>query len=317
MAKLSERLEAKRAIERREFARRENEKLFKEALRANGYVNAPEELEKLFKENELPRLNAVVFTSYTKATEASDCKIFGIKDRNHFFLSLIQEKGKPFPTLYIYSHQLNKSKWVEEVMKTITTQLRIRYNLGVPEYVYNTLKEIPYTSDSIPNLRFDGSKKRVMKLSQQPDAVIYGECICAYHNSGIGMDEWTVYIAEIDPYLSMTKYIMSKTGMDEELAAKIAEAVGCEDYFLISKPSNNALEYAKNMARFLKVSEDDEVNCLMQGKLGVFCDEDGNLAVDIDDELPAVIIVPNNNSVQARSYLHIYLPAKTEAEENN
>ena len=67
MAKLSVRIKEKLERERMEVARRENDKLFKEACRASGYTKVPDEISALFEKSKLPRLNAVVFTNYTKA----------------------------------------------------------------------------------------------------------------------------------------------------------------------------------------------------------------------------------------------------------
>lgn len=309
MAKLSQKLAEKREMERREVARRENGKLFMDACRSAGYQEIPEEILKLVNIDELPRLNSVTFVGFDKATELKDCRTFGTEDKDKLFCTLVQEKGKPFPSLFIHSPSFNKAKWSDEVYKIIARDLKAKYKVeALPENIQKAVQEIPYSTDNLPNFRYDGSQVRVWNLSLRESHKLYGDCITV--DTSRIPQEWTIFIPEIDPVKAMQKHLANTTGLDEELTLRIAEAIGVEDYFGISKVYKDSLEYAKAMARQLKLSDGENVTCLLQGELSVFTDEDGKTAVDIDDEEPAVIVTPcYNPSYKFKGYLNIFVPA--------
>lgn len=210
-----------------------------------------------------------------------------------------------FPTLYFYSPELSKTaKTLEEKnkkvgnLKRITTFLANRYgeayenDKAIKAFVNELLpSDLPYT------LVADGSRERVKRLLTKEGAILYGcedNDIFAVEHVLADQSALTIFHSGIDFIGAFAKKLERTLEIGDKLAMTISKNLPHDAYYSIqNRVETNFEKFVIRMAKALKVEEGELVHDYAQNEdvEVVFGAHSRELALDLDDERPAAILV--------------------------
>lgn len=212
-----------------------------------------------------------------------------------------------FPILYFYSPELvEKAQSLEVKKKKTGNLLRIfgflasiygnsfENDKALEDFILDTLPaDIPY------NLVVDGSRTRVAKLVQKEGAKLHGSSeasIFAVEHVFADQPTLTICHPQIDYVAEFAKKLNKLLEIGDKLAMNISKALPHDAYYSIQRNVETDFDkFVTKMARLLKVEEGNTVHDYAQNEeievvIGAHSRE---LALDLDDELPAAILVGN------------------------
>lgn len=210
-----------------------------------------------------------------------------------------------FPTLFFYSPALsesaealeNKNKKVGN-LKRISTFLANRYGEAfendnvIKAFVSEVLPcDIPY------NLVADGSRNRVKSLLSKEGAILHGSTegdIFAVQHVLVDQPTLTIFHTAIDYVGAFAHKLEKSLEIGDKLALQISKNLPHDVYYSVQKSVETDFEkFVIRMAKLLKVEEGDLIHEYAQDEdvEVVFGAHSRELALDLDDELPAAILI--------------------------
>jgi hypothetical protein len=221
------------------------------------------------------------------------------------------DKKTGFAILYVYDPKYDnvlREREAERMKKRNHDRLTSLFqkqcgatNEALEEFILSLPTDIPYQA------YFDGSRDRVVNLSKNEGAVMYGNIsddVFAVVYNHRESQVITFFVNGLDYVRAFANQLEKQLEISEEAAMLVSGALAHDRYYSIQTPFFTDFEkYTTSMARLLRVSEGDVVNDLCQGPVdvitGVFSQK---LALDLDDELLSAILVGGR--------VNVYLPSK-------
>ena len=211
-----------------------------------------------------------------------------------------------FPTLYIYSPELESIAVKQESdkkkagnLKRISSFILGRNKLSMekePSFVKFVTEVLP--ADVPFNLITDGSRRRVENLSHKEGAKLYGSCddeIFAVEHVLADVPTLTIYLSQIDFVSEFATKLEKKLEIGDKLATQLSSNLPHDTYYSIQgNVETNFETFVTKMAYLLKVNPGDIVHDYLQGDVEVVTGAHSKkVALDLDDEYPAAILVGN------------------------
>lgn len=210
-----------------------------------------------------------------------------------------------FPTLFFYSPELSDTaKSLEQKnlkagnLKRIIAFFSSRCGKSfeddkiLKDFIINILPaNVPF------NLVIDGARERVKRLVEKDGAKLHGSTesdVFAVEHVLADQPTLTIFHPEVDYLGTFAKKLDKTLEIGDKLAMNISKALPHDVYYSIQKGVETDFEkFVTRMARLLKAQEGELVHDYAQNEdvevvVGAHSHE---LALDLDDELPAAILV--------------------------
>lgn len=295
-----------------ENAWKENSKLLQPLPSRFGTATIPEKVLE-----EVQKLTQRAAKAFVLPYEAFHAKFESSTTPNATYAILDGKDEKTgWPIMYIYCPE-----WAEAAAELINRSARFGNMKRITSLLYKTtgIKAKEVLVNFLPSLPaelpfqtyFDGSRERVAGLVKLEGAKMYGtpeDEVFAVEYLRKDVPTLTVFIAELDYRADFAKKIVKQVPIPDELALRISEALPHDRYYVIHDEVFTDFErFITQMAYRLKVmdggalrnvDEGDIVHDLLQGEVPVIRDLfTKKLVLDLDDELPAAILLGNRINV--------------------